>query len=179
MKKTLLSQVTGFLLLLVPWMMVKGQLTNTGVPLPGGFTFVRKSEAKKSTDFHRESRIDPRVLRSFVSSYANVQDETWFELPDGFVAMFKLEGIDHQVRYSKKGSWIYTIRTYPEEKLSHDVRHIVKSTYYDYTINSVQEIEKPLEPVTYIIQLLGKTELINLRVCDDEVTVLQRFKKSG
>jgi hypothetical protein len=59
-----------------------------------------------------------------------------------------------------------------------DLRHIVKSTYYDYAINLVQEIERPNESTVYLIQLTDKTALINLKVCDEEVEEVQRFKKS-
>ena len=111
-------------------------------------------------------------------SYKDVSGEKWFEMKSGFVAMFSLDDIDYQVAYNKKGNWIRTIRSYGEVKLSQDLRHTIKSIYYDYDINRVQEIEKPVDPIAYIIQLVGKTELINLRICDGEMTVLQKFNKS-
>ena len=33
-------------------------------------------------------------------------------------------------------------------------------------------------PITYVVQLLGKKELINLKIYDGEIEVLQKFNKS-
>lgn len=155
-----------------------GQLTNAGARPSEDFTFVRKPASKNSVDFLHRNAVNATAIRNFIRSYKNVTDEKWFELEDGFVAMFSLDDIDYQARYTKKGNWVGTIRSYRENKLSSDVRHLVKSTYYDYDINLVQDIERPRNPLTYVIQLIGKTEIIKLRVCDDEITVLQTFKKS-
>ena len=59
-----------------------------------------------------------------------------------------------------------------------DLRYAVKSTYYDYEITLVHEIESPNAPVTYIVQLLGKTKVINLRICDGEIEEWQKFEIS-
>lgn len=123
-------------------------------------------------------KVTPAVVRNFLKTYKDVSGETWFEVKDGFEAMFHSDDMAYQVTYDKKGNWLRTIKAYDEEKLSHDIRHIVKSTYYDYAINRVWQIEKPFDPVIYVVQLLGKTELISLRVCDNEMDEIQRFKRS-
>jgi hypothetical protein len=100
--------------------------------------------------------------------------------------MFILDDINYRVDYDKKGIWLHTIRTYNENKLPSDVRHLVKSSYYDYNIIVVQEIEIPWEPFmdfptdlfTYIVHLEGKTKLINLRVSNGEMDEWEKFDKS-
>ena len=99
-------------------------------------------------------------------------------MKEGFVAMFNYNDMDYQVAYTKKGNLLRTIRSYNEDNMPTDVRHIVKSTYYDYEITRVHEIEIPLNPITYVVQLLGKKELINLKIYDGEIEVLQKFNKS-
>jgi len=71
-----------------------------------------------------------------------------------------------------------TIRSYSEDKMPTDLRHIVKSSYYDYEITRVHEIETPLDPITYVVQLTGEKELINLGIYDGQIEVLQKFNKS-
>ena len=178
MKKNLLTGFTGIFLLLVICITSNGQLGSSSMQASGHFEFFKNTNSKNSPAFIDRNNVNVRVVKNFVRSYKDVSGEKWFEMKSGFVAMFSLDDIDYQVAYNKKGNWIRTIRSYGEVKLSQDLRHTIKSTYYDYDINRVQEIEKPIDPIAYIIQLVGKTELINLRICDGEMTVLQKFNKS-
>jgi hypothetical protein len=176
MKKIVSTGVAGVFLLSVA-STACSQLTNTGVQLSGGFTYASKPDSKKSNSA-KSHRVSPAIMRNFLHSYGNAHDEKWYESRGNFIVVFDLDGMDYQVAYNKKGNWLRTIRSYHENKLTQAVRHLVKSTYYDYDINSVQDIEKPFDPIIYLVQLLGKTELINLKVCNGEMVVLQTFKKS-
>ena len=122
--------------------------------------------------------ISVKAVRHFLINFNNASNEKWYDAPDRFVAMFTLNNTDYRVDYDKKGNWIETFRTYGETKLPPDVRDIVKSSYYDYTIFLVQEIEIPLDTVTYFIHLDGKMKLINLRICKGEIEEWQNFNKS-
>jgi len=175
MKKNLLTGFTGIFLLLAICITASGQIASSNIQPSGDF--ISPGEPVSSASIDRNN-VNSRVIKNFVRSYKDVSGEKWFELKGGFVAMFNLDDMDCQVAYDKKGNWLRTIRSYGEAKLSQDLRHTIKSIYYDYDINRVQEIEKPVDPIAYIIQLVGKTELINLRICDGEMTVLQKFNKS-
>jgi hypothetical protein len=177
MKQIFLTGLTA-IYLLVAGITANGQLAGNDMHPSGDFTFFKKDDSKNFPGFAAKNSVNSRAIRNFIQSYKGVSNEQWFEVKDGFVAMFSLNDVDYQVAYDKKGNLLRTIRTYGEGKLSQDLRHVVKSTYYDYNINLVQEIEKPLSPVIYIIQLVGKTELINLKICDGEIEVLQKFNKA-
>ena len=176
MKKNFLTAFTGIFLLLVTCIGANGQLVSDNMQPSGDFDPFGKVVSKNAPI--DRNNVNSRVVKNFIRSYKDVSGEKWFEMKSGFVAMFSLDDIDYQVAYNKKGNWIRTIRSYGEVKLPQDLRHTIKSTYYEYDINRVQEIEKPVDPIAYIIQLVGKTELINLRICDGEMTVLQKFNKS-
>jgi hypothetical protein len=152
----------------------KGQLAKNNTQPAERFTTFTDS----LNSSHFTSRVDPVVIRSFFKTYEDVSDEKWLKVRNGFVAMFNRADINYQVAYDKKGNLVYTVETYSEEKMPKDLRHIVKSTYYDYSINLVQEIERPNDQLVYIIHLIGKTELIDLRVCDGEMEELRRFERS-
>jgi hypothetical protein len=175
MKKLFLTSFTAIPLLISINNIANGQLKNNDVRLAGNFTLFKKGNSENSPFVNR---VNPSVIRNFTQQYKDVANEKWFEIQNGFVAMFNLNGIDYQVAYDKKGGSLHTIRSYGEGKLSQDLRHVIKSSYYDYDITLVQEIEKPIDLVTYIVQLTGKTELINLRISDGEMQVLERFKRS-
>jgi hypothetical protein len=176
MKKIILSSISGIFLMLFG--IASAQLAHTVAQSAGDFAFFKEPASKNSSHVAKDTRVNARVMRDFLKSYKNVSDEKWVELKDAFVALFNLDEIDYQVAYAKNGNRIRTIRSYRENKLPQDIRHMVKSTYYDYAINVVQEIEKPRDPLVYIIQLIGNTEIIKLIVCDGEITKLQKFKKS-
>ena len=174
MKKVFLI-ISGVWLLVSTVIIVNGQLASNNVKQSGRFIILNKAESEHVT---YAGRVDPPVVRNFLRTYKNVSDEKWIEVKEGFVAMFNYNDIDYQVAYTKKGNLVRTIRSYNEDKMSTELRHIVKSTWYDYEISRVHEVELPLTPITYIVQLVGKKELINLEVYDGETEVLQRFNKS-
>jgi hypothetical protein len=174
MKKILLVSIAGIFLLISTTATVNGQIASNHVKPTARFAVSNKPESKNSL----VGRVNPTVIRSFLKTYKDVSDETWIDVKEGFVAMFNHNGIDYQVAYDKKGNLLRTIRSYNEENMPPDLRHVVRSNYYDYDINRVHEIEKPFNPVTYVIQLVGKREVINLGVSDGEMEELGKFNKS-
>jgi hypothetical protein len=176
MKKILLTGFTGIFLLLVTSIAANGQLASDNMQPSGDFDPFGKTVSKDAPV--DRTNVNSRVVKNFVRSYRNVSNEQWYKLQDGFVSLFNLDDIDYQVAYDKKGNWIRTIRSYEESKLSGDMRHTVKSIYYDCRINLVQEIESPDDPVTYIVQLKGKTQIINLMIRDGEMTVLRKYTRT-
>lgn len=62
--------------------------------------------------------------------------------------------------------------------MSADLKQSVKSSYHEYTIYQVQEIEQPLHPVNYIVHLSGKAKLINLRIYNGIMEEEQNFRES-
>ena len=174
MKKFLLSSVSGICLLMSTARSVNGQLASNHVKPSGRFIVLNRSEPENLV----AGRVSPSVIRSFLKTYKDVSDEKWIEVREGFVAMFNYNEMDYQVAYDKKGNLLRTIRSFNEGKMPLDIRHIVKSSYYDYEINRVHEVETPLKPVAYMIQLVGKKELINLCICDGEMKELQKFNRS-
>ena len=141
MKKILFSSISGICLLISTAMAVNGQLASNHARPPGRFIILNKTKSENSPGF--VGRVNPPVIRSFLKTYKDVSDEKWIEVKEGFVAMFNYNGMDYQVAYSKKGNLLRTIRSYNEDNMPTDLRHIVKSTYYDYEITRVHEIEIP------------------------------------
>jgi len=123
--------------------------------------------------------INVNALRHFARNFNDASSEEWYTTRDLVVALFSVRDIDYRVDYNiRNGNWIETFRTYGEAKMSPDLKQSVQSSYYDYTIFQVQEIEQPLHPVNYIVHLTGKAKLINLRVYNGQVEEEQNFKES-
>jgi hypothetical protein len=59
-----------------------------------------------------------------------------------------------------------------------DVRAMVKSQYYDYTITLVEEIIEPFKPLVYVVHLEDVETLKNIRVSEREMEVMDEYKKN-
>jgi hypothetical protein len=132
-------------------MAARGQVAVTKVQPSNGVVFYARSVAKNVWGPAYRNSINVRAVRHFLLNFDNVSGEEWYEAPNMFAVMFTLNNINYRVDYDKKGNWIETFRTYDENKLPPDTKDIVKSSYYDYKIFLVQEIENPLGTITYIV----------------------------
>ena len=177
MKKVFFSSLGIILLILALNFTSHGQSANTEFAFTKNKSSAETSVSKAAPVLNR-SNVNSKARKNFVMSYKSVSDEKWYNVTGGLVADFTSSDVSYQVCYDKKGSWVNTIRTYGESKLPDEIRHAVRSTYYDYSINLVQEIETPFSPSTYVIQLVGKTEIISLRMFEGEMSVLNTLTKS-
>jgi hypothetical protein len=120
--------------------------------------------------------IAVRAVRDFVQTYKNVENERWYKLDDGYLAEFMSDDIKTSVIYDGKGIWKYSIRRYNEDKLPVDVRRVVKSTYYDYSITMVEEILL-YEKVIYLVHIEDAHTWKKIRVCEGEMEAIEEYNK--
>ena len=121
--------------------------------------------------------ISKKATRNFTATFTKADDVKWFALSDGFIAYCTVNGTRIRTNYDKKGNWLYSIRYYGEKKLPVDVRALVKRTYYDFSITSVQEIHIE-DKIVYLVYMNDETTFQTVRVCDYEMDVYQSFPKS-
>ncbi len=184
MKKVIFTGVVGLFLALFINVTAKGQAAIAKAELPKDLTYHKKPVSDNDVRTVNRSEVNQKAVRNFSQSFKGSPSEKWYDVEGGFIAEFNSGDIDYRVDYNKKGSWLRTIRTYGEDKLPEDIRHMVRSTYYDFDIMLVQEVENPfnvenpLNTVTYIVQLDGKTQHINLKIYNGEMEEWQKFNKA-
>jgi hypothetical protein len=177
MKRILFIGV-GTLITLVITVTTAGQSASIKLEYPTARHFQMGSTKENVFIPNYHNEINARAMRHFLTNFAEAANEKWYYTGDMIIVTLTLKGIDYRVDYSKKGRWIETIRTYDETKLSADLTQTVKSSYRDFNISLVQEIEQPPYPIVYIIHLESKTKLIKLQVCNGVVEEWQKFEKS-
>jgi hypothetical protein len=125
--------------------------------------------------------VSPRTLKNFADAYKNVKGESWMKTKDGFCVRFNSDGIRFAIYYDKKGNWAGSIKYYGEENLLREIRHIVKSTYYDYNIVYTQEIETAdSEGIpTYLVCVDDKTKIKMIRIFDGEMSVWKEYTRAN
>jgi hypothetical protein len=122
--------------------------------------------------------VNLRAVRHLKKTFKDVNDEKWYDMPDGYRANFTVKDIRYRLDYDMNGTWMHTIMYYDEKKLPTDVRRLVASNYLDYTIRTVEAIEIPQNIKFYVIHLEGETNWINIKVSDSEIFELEKIKKS-
>ena len=122
--------------------------------------------------------MSTKALKNFSKTYKEASNASWSETLDGFKAEFMNENITTKVFYDAKGRWIANVRLYDEANLPREVRHAVKSTYYDYDILHVQEITAG-NKTAYLVKIEDETSIKTIRVTDDQMDEYISFQKSN
>jgi hypothetical protein len=132
MKKSIFSGLGITLPMLAISLIFYGQATAAGLPFSDNISSAESSASKTGT-LHR-SDIRSKAVRNFVRSYKNVSNEKWYNVQNGFIAMFILGDINYRVDYDKKETGFIPCGPMMKINCLPDIRHLVKSSYYDYNI---------------------------------------------
>lgn len=138
---------------------------------------VVKSEGTSSPSADAMASINIKAVKSFTKTFKGQSNAAWFVINGGYLAQFKQDEIKTNVYYDTKGRLIGTILTYQEDKLPKEIRHQVKSTYYDYNIFLVNELTVD-DTKVYLVKIEDKTSIKTIRVLDGEMTETESFEKS-
>jgi hypothetical protein len=126
------------------------------------------------------SKVHVRAMRDFLKRDKTASNVDWMIVETGYVAKYTDENNSNcRTVYNNRGDFVYTIRQYCENQMPRDIRHIVKSQYYDYTITLVEQIEETRRPPVYVVHLEDATTLKNVRVCEREMEVMLEYMKSN
>jgi hypothetical protein len=122
------------------------------------------------------NNINARVLRSFQDSYGEVPDAKWFKADEGFGVIFKHNGINKTIYYNLNGSVNTEILYYAEDQLPKEVRHLVKSHFYDYAITYVTEVHKNGATAFYV-KVEDAHSIKTVKVVEEEWEVTETLVK--
>jgi hypothetical protein len=124
------------------------------------------------------SKVHVRAMRDFLKRDKTASNVDWMIVETGYVVKYFDENNSNcRTVYNNRGDFVYTIRQYYENKMPHDIRHMVKSQYYDYTITLVEQIEQTRQPLVYVVHLEDATTLKNVRVREREIEVMSEYMK--
>jgi hypothetical protein len=124
------------------------------------------------------NNIHIKAVRDFLKRNKTAFDAEWFTIEKGYEVRYTGRNNSRcRTVYNCYGAFVYTIKQYSEDQMPREVRSIVKSVYYDYTITLVEEVEQPRVPVAYIIHMQDNTTLKNVTVCDGAMEVMEEYKR--
>ena len=134
---------------------------------------VQNSTSFASSLDAKTSKMAARAFKDFSRSFKNIAAADWVVTAEGgFVASFKENEVKNSAYYDNKGRWLYSMKRYDESMLPQSIRHMVKSTYYDYNIVAVQEIEVTTGTI-YLVHILGEHSAKTIRIADSDMDVIE------
>lgn len=131
---------------------------------------------ESSSEIPYINNVNGKVLKSFHKSFGEKPDAKWSKSENGFVVYFKDNNVSTNVYFKNSGVIDYKINYYNEDQLPKDVRHSVKSNFYDYSIKQVSEVHKD-GTVTYFVKVEDKVSIKTIRVVGEECEVVEEITK--
>ncbi|MFN2440311.1 MAG: hypothetical protein ABR503_14000, partial [Chitinophagaceae bacterium] len=132
-----------------------------------------------SPDEHPTKEIEnTRPLRKFRKEFPDITDDSWIKSKNGFVVRFTSNGIQNWAFLTKRGNCEGRMRYYTEKDLPADVRHVVKSNYYDYSIKSIQEVTCN-NSTAYLVTIEDKNIWKVIRVVNGEMDLWKDYIKAN
>jgi hypothetical protein len=135
----------------------------------------------KNSDGLRLNEVSSRAVRHFNKTFKNVDSVKWSKLLEGkggFGAYFVTDGIPTSVRYDKGGNYECCFREYFDDRLlPKEIRHLVKSNYYDFDIRFIKEVNM-FDNTVYLVTLEDKASWKNILVTEFKIIVLKEFLKA-
>jgi len=117
-----------------------------------------------------------RAQRDFIKREGDGREEKWYKTGEGFLAEFEYAGHEGQDFYDQKGNWRYSVLTFGEKGLPEGIRRMVRSTYFDFAISWVKEVNG-LEGGVYLVHIENEKAWKELVVREEEMTVWKAFDK--
>ena len=141
--------------------------------------FNNSGEELDLTETPINSGLSTKALKNFNKNFKESENAEWYQVGNTIKAQYKKDGVETNVFYTLKGNWLANIRTYNEDKMPGDIRHRVRSTYYDYSIFQVQEVTVR-DKTAYLVNLQDENFIKTIRIADNgEMDEYQVIGKSS
>jgi hypothetical protein len=153
---------------------------STGMVQSQAFEVVSSQVTKMSPGIELPiNEIKGRAVRSFQRNFKNAIGVKWYRCSIGYCAsMANADETRSFAYYDQDGTFEYSIRYYKEDKLPREVRHLVKSRFYDYSIYQVSEVTRNRK-IAYIVKLEDKTHWKTIKVIGDAIETIDELSKSN
>ena len=123
--------------------------------------------------------VDPSAVkasRDFLQRAGDQKDEHWYKGALGYQAEYSEGPVKAMYSYDKRGKFVFSVLTYGENRLPEDIRYIVRSTYFDYGIGWVKEVNEA-QNLVYVVHMENDKSWMEVAVQDGEMRVLREFSK--
>lgn len=122
--------------------------------------------------------IESRIMRRFLKDFPGAVNDAWAKTQTGYLVSFTEDGFNQRAFLDKKGHCTGSIRYYGEKELLKEVRHLVKSNYYDYAITAVKEVTCN-RTMAFLVTIEDATTWKVIRVVNGEMDEFEKYTKAN
>lgn len=138
-----------------------------------------KIEPTDQNEFIDAHAVRSKIVWNFNRAYKSADGAEWMVLKDkGLVCRFYMNNILYRAFYGRNGDWLQTTSGYEADKLDGTVKEMVRSTYRDYAISYVNQIDLPANRIIYLVEVQDSKSIKKIRVAGDEMDVVQDIEKN-
>ena len=125
-----------------------------------------------------KATVSQKVSEAFASLFKGAEAPKWYKSDQNYVVDFIMNNQVNKAEFTKKGSLVYHMAFGNEKQMPADIRTIVKSKYFDFTINSTVKITYD-EKSAWIVNIEDAGQFLVLRVVDGVMDVVDKISKSA
>ena len=156
---------------------MKKQILSIALGLAIMATGTTTTAADKNPVSGKKLSANEKAVKNFTKQFTNPVNSTIYSSADGFIISTDSAGSKITSAYNKKGDWVFTIERYAADNLEKDIVDIVKDSYEDYAVAGMEKIDQSGYNTIYIVHLEDSHSIKTIRVRNDEVELIQDFKK--
>lgn len=123
------------------------------------------------------TKVSNVLNNAFVKTFPDAENVRWYKLSKDYLAKFIKKDMDHNALFKKNGVLKYDISFGYEENLPADIRNLVQTSYSDFKITRAINVKEGGRNI-WVINLDGINNYVIVRVEDQELEEVQRFKRS-
>ena len=121
--------------------------------------------------------VSAKVNKAFGHFFKNATHLRWYEIDKKFLVKFIQNDQENRALFTKTGQLVYHISYGTEQHLPADVRHLIKSNYYDQSITRVLKVNQDSRNI-WVVSLEDAKDYVMVRVEDMELEETQRMHKT-
>jgi hypothetical protein len=122
--------------------------------------------------------VNARMFAHFQKNFRNASNIIVRPEADFTHISFKENGVSNKVQYSKKGKWMYSLRTYDESRLPDNIRSEVETSFPGYRVfGFVNEVDV-LNKTATLVMIENRDSWKRIRLLDDQIEVYEEYRKS-
>ena len=160
--------------LIIPFLL-SGLLLAIGVN--SAFAQIQLKEVTISSE-PTKAIVSQKVSESFASLFKGAEAPKWFVADKNYVVDFILNNQVNKAEFTKNGRLVYHMAFGNEKQMPTDIRTIVKSKYFDFSINSTVKITY-LEKSAWIVNIEDAEHFLVVRVVDGVMDVVEKIEKAA
>jgi hypothetical protein len=117
--------------------------------------------------------VSQRVIKNFSRSFTNATNVRWMQINKRYLVKFDRNDMQHNALYMKRGYRIYHIGYGFERNLPSKFQKMVRSSYGDYNISRVFDVNQDNQQV-WVVNLLNQKDLVTAVIQDGELREISR-----